>query len=315
MAAHKSTRALASFAATSIRRRCRTTCGRSSAGCCSIICASARSAPGCRGATGRAAMSVWSARAGTSHVLFSRRNGQSAARDVPQRHLRFELRRRRHPCRRDAASRHRGLVGGACGRRAHRRVGAGGAGRGRCRLRDHHPHRAGGAAQPFQARLPEHRHLRRLRHGGRRRAAAVSRQGRPRRRSPTRSALPAATPAGSRSSTIPAARPSASTRRTRPRAGFGGAAGGRGLQRAERHHRRAGRLRPRLCRRLQSGADRGRARPALPSDGRAGEVACGRRARRGRHRRHAGAARAARICRRRHRQPWRSASRRSSRAG
>ena len=40
----------------------------------------------------------------------------------------------------------------------------------------------------------------------------------------------------------------------------GGAARRAGLQRAERHHRRAGRLRPRLCRRLQSGADRGRAR-------------------------------------------------------
>ena len=38
----------------SILRHCRPRCGRSSAGSCSIICGSARSAPGCRGATGRA---------------------------------------------------------------------------------------------------------------------------------------------------------------------------------------------------------------------------------------------------------------------
>ena len=58
-----------------------------------------------------------------------------------------------------------------------------------------------------------------------------------------------------------------------------------GLQRAERHHRRAGRLCPRLRRRFQSGADRGGARPALPSDGCAGEVARGGGAGRRRHRR------------------------------
>ena len=41
---------------------CPTKCARSSAGCWSISCAYARSARGCRGATGRAAISGWSAR-------------------------------------------------------------------------------------------------------------------------------------------------------------------------------------------------------------------------------------------------------------
>ena len=104
--------------------------------------------------------------------------------------------------------------------------------RGSGRLRDDHPHRACGAAQPFQARLPEHRHLRRLRHGGRRRATVVSRRATPSGASPRRSGLPAAMPAGSRSSITPARRPSASRRRTRrnaasrrrcsPQQGFGG---------------------------------------------------------------------------------------------
>ena len=64
MDASKSTMALAPFAATSMRQDCRPRCGRSSAGCCSITCASARLARGCRGAAGRAAMSAWSARRG-----------------------------------------------------------------------------------------------------------------------------------------------------------------------------------------------------------------------------------------------------------
>ena len=105
-------------------------------------------------------------RAGSSHVLFSPEPAQSAARDLPERDVRLELRRRRHPRGCDAASRRRGLVGGARGRRACRRVRAGGAGRGRRRLRDDHPHRSRDAARPFQARLPEHRHLRRVRHRG-----------------------------------------------------------------------------------------------------------------------------------------------------
>ena len=50
------------------------------------------------------------------------RTAQPAARDLPQRHVRLELRCRRHPCRRDAASRRRRLVGGAGDRRARRRV-------------------------------------------------------------------------------------------------------------------------------------------------------------------------------------------------
>ena len=62
-------------------------------------------------------------KAGASHVLFSPEHRQSAACDLPQRHLRLELRCRRHPCGRDAASRHRGVVGGARDRRARRRVG------------------------------------------------------------------------------------------------------------------------------------------------------------------------------------------------
>ena len=238
-----------------------------------------------------------------------------AARDLPQRHLRLELRRRRHPCRRDAASRRRGLVGGARGRRAHRRVGAGGAGRGRRRLRDHDPHRACGAAEPFQARLPEHRHLRRVRHRGGGGAAVVSRRGcraEDRRRARARRRLRQRPRAVLLFGRIGQAHPGGARGRGRRRRG---AARGGGLHRADRHHRRAGRLCPRLCRRLESGADRGRARPALPSDGRAGEVPRGGGARRGRHRRDAGAAPSSTSLPPTTSRAWRSAFRRSSRGG
>ena len=70
------------------------------------------------------------------------RHAQSAARDLPERHLRVELRCRRHPCRRDAASRHRRLVGGAGDGRACRRIRARRAGGGGRRLRGDDPGRA-----------------------------------------------------------------------------------------------------------------------------------------------------------------------------
>ncbi len=103
-------------------------------------------------------------------------DAQPAARDVHERDVRLELRWRRHPCGRHAASRRRGVVGRAGDGRACRRVRAGGPGRGRRRLRGHHPDRACGAARPFPARLPEHRHLRRVRHRRGRRPAAVPRR-------------------------------------------------------------------------------------------------------------------------------------------
>ena len=112
-------------------------------------------------------------RAGASHVLFSaeRLNPQHAtflnvtfgsSFDADDTHVG-----------RDAASGRRRLVGGAGDRRARRRVRAAGAGGGRGRLRDDDPDRAVDAARPLPARLPEHRHLRRVRHGGGRRPAPV----------------------------------------------------------------------------------------------------------------------------------------------
>ena len=97
---------------------------------------------------------------------------------------------------------------GASGRR--------GAGGGRCRLRGDDPGRAFGAARPLPARLPEHRHLRRVRHRRGRRPAAVRR--RRASRSSRRSGSPAAIPAASRSSTTRALPASASRPRMPRRA-------------------------------------------------------------------------------------------------
>ena len=105
-----------------------------------------------------------------------------------------------------------------------------------------------------------------------------------------RSGLPAATRAASRSSITPARRASASRPRTRRNAASRRRCSPSRVWRPNRHHRRDGRLCPRLCGRLESGSDRERAGRALPSDGCADEVPCGGGARRRRHRRHAGAA-------------------------
>ena len=119
---------------------------------------------------------------------------------------------------RHAASRRRGVVGRARDRRARRRLGARRAGRSRRGLRDHHPDRARDAARPFQARLPEHRHLRRDSAPRRPPAGCCSAARMPSRASSTRSGSPAATPAGSRNSIIRARPASASRPRTRRRA-------------------------------------------------------------------------------------------------
>ena len=147
--------------------------------------------------------------------------------------------------------------------------------------------RIGLAVQPgaFPARLPEHRHLRRLRHRGGRRPAPV------RGRTPSGEfveahracrQLPERRRAVLLFRLVRQAHPGRACGAER---GRGGAADAAGLQRARRHHRRQRRLCARLCRRLGSGDDRGRARRALSSDGRAGEIPCRGGARRGRHRR------------------------------
>ena len=189
-----------------------------------------------------------------------------------------------------------------------------GAGRGRGRLRDHHPDRARDAARPFQARLPEHRHLRRVRHRRSRRPAAVPRAG-----------CRAAHPRGDRArrqllqrgraillfGLLRQAHPGRARGAVRRR---GGAAHPARLRRAGRHPRRHRRLCPRLWRRMGSVDHRERARPALPSHGCADEVPRRRRARRGRHRRHAGAAPARTASPATTSPPCISASRASSRA-
>ncbi len=188
-------------------------------------------------------MFVWSARRAPRMCCFHPRSSiRSMRRSLTSTSVRASM--PTTPMSVRCCIRHRGLVGSACGRRAHRRVGTGGAGRGRGGYET--IIRIGLAVQPshfkrgFQAPAPATASAPPRRRGGCCFAGRWRAQDRRRARHCWRLRH------GLAQFYYSAARPSASTPRTRQRAGFPRRCWRRRATGAERHHRRAGRLCPRL---------------------------------------------------------------------